>query len=206
MRIIQYPMKLRHGYCLFNCPDADDSESYGDPTYPGIRMKVIKCSGEQDIIDLFDFTTDTSNPDFEEHWRETLRGEKTLWKIVRVVITNSRIYLQFASEHFSREEARLMSETNISGMSNDEQNAFLNSLPESTDYMNLDATSLRATLQFEVPHLYDPSVDIIKVELREGYGIAVTETDGNKKRKFEIHSPIEKEDFVNYHAIVTEYM
>jgi len=115
MRMIQYSVPLKSGYCFFNCPDADDSESYGDPAYPGIRMRVIKQPDDLDIVDLFEFTTDGSNPDFEEHWRETLRGEETLWKIVRVVITNDHIYLQFASEHFCCEEARLMSEIQRDG-------------------------------------------------------------------------------------------
>lgn len=179
MRIIQYPMTLRQGYCLFNCPDADDGESYGNPVYPGIHMKVIKCSDDQDIIDMFGFMTDKGHPDFEEHWRETLRGENTLWKIVRVVINSWHIYLQFASEHFCH---------------------------DNTEFMSMDTTSLRATLQFEVSHSYDPGTDIIEVELRGQYGIAVTETDGSKKRKFEIHPPIEKEDFDNFYTIVTEYM
>ncbi len=206
MRMIQYSMPLRNGYCLFNCPDADDSESYGDPAYPGIRMRVIKQPDDRDIVDLFEFTTDSGNPDFEEHWRETLHGEETLWKIVRVVITDSRIYLQFASEHFRREEARLMSEIVSMEMGDDERNALLDSLPSDTDYMNLDAASLRATLQFEVPHPHSPGVDIVEVGLRERYGITVTEIDGNKKRKFEIHPPIKKEDFNNLHTTVTEYM
>lgn len=206
MRIIQYPMTLKHGYCLFNCPDADDSESYGDPAYPGIHMKVIKQPSGQNIVDLFEFTTDSGNPDFEKHWRETLRGEKTLWKIVRVVITYDHIYLQFASEHFHREEARLMSEIVDREMGDGEQNALLDGLPQDTDDMNLDAASLRATLQFELPHSHNLGVDIVEVELRGRYGIVVTETDGNKKRKFEIHPPIEKGDTDNFHTIVTECM
>jgi len=86
MRMIQYPMALRNGYCLFNYLDADDSESYGDPAYPGIRMRVIKQPRGQNITDLFYFMTDKNNPDFEEHFRQTLRGEKTLWKMVWVNI------------------------------------------------------------------------------------------------------------------------
>ncbi len=206
MRIVQYPITLRHGYCLFNCPDANDSESYGNPDYPGIRMRVIEQPDGQDIVDLFEFTTDSGNQDFGEHWRETLRGEETPWKIVRVVITNDRIYLQFASAHFCREEARLMSEIVDREMGDSERNALLDSLPQDMDYMNLNAASLRATLQFEVPHPHDTGVDIVEVELQERYGIVVTETDGNKKREFEIHSPIEKGDFDNLYAIVTERM
>lgn len=206
MRIIQYPITLKHGYCLFNCPNADDGESYGDPSYPGISMKVIKNSGEQDIIDLFGFMTDMGNPDFEEHWRETLCGQETLWKIVRVIITDRHIYLQFASEHFLLEEAHLISEIDTCGMNNHERSGVLDNLPEGTDYMSIDTTSMRATLQFEVPHPYDSGADIIEVELRENYGIAVTETDGNKKRKFEIYPPIEKEDIGNFYTIVTECM
>lgn len=180
MRIVQYPITLRHGYCLFNCPSATDSESYGDPFYPGIRIRIVNYSGEKDILDRFDFTTNDGSPDFEEHWLETLHGEKTPWKIVRVVITNDHIYLQFASEQYF--------------------------CKESADYMHLDTTSLRATLQFEVPHLHDPGSDMIEVELQEHNGITVTEIDGNKRRNFAIHSPMKKGDLGNFYAVVTEYM
>lgn len=209
MRIIQYPMTLRQGYCLFNCPDADNSESYGNPAYPGIRMKVIERLAEQDIIDLFRLTSDTDNSELKEHFRQTLRGEETLWKIVRVVINNRHIAIQLASKQRQDEIARLIAETefdDISKMSGDEERAFFDSLTGDMGEVSLDITSIWATLQFEVPHPDGSDTDIIEVKLEGRSGVTITENDCYKKRKFEIQPPVDKLDLFNSYAIVTEYM
>lgn len=207
MRMIQYPTTLMGGYCLFNHPDATNSEDYGSPEYPGIRMSVIEGAILSEVANAFQLAPIgmNDNPDFMEHFCQTLLGEKTSWKIVRVVIDCCSVDLQFASEHYYKERYRISGETDRSKMSNDEETEFINSLPEYIGYARLEAKALRrAVLRFEV--LLNEGCkgsNVVDVSLSQTGLVTVTEYDGHTRRTFEIQSP-QTGKYGESPAIVTE--
>lgn len=209
MRIIQYPITLIGGYNLFNYSGATDSESDGDPERPGIHMSAIEHSSLADIVSAFDLAPIdmNDNPDFIEHFHQTLLGEQTHWKIVRVIVDCYAVRLQLASEYYYKEHNQLYARTDTSQMSNEEENEFLDSLPEYIGYVNLEAEALqRVVLRFEVlPHEGCEDGNIVDVSLSSAGPVTVTEYDGNKKRIFKIRRP-QTGVYCEYPAIVTEYM
>ncbi|MEY8392568.1 hypothetical protein AALA98_14625 [Lachnospiraceae bacterium 45-W7] len=207
MRIIRCPVTLVGGYVFINDPDATSIEnSEGNLNGPGIRMSVTAHSSLAEVADTFEFVTDKGNPDFEENFRQILRGENPRWKIVRVVIDYHSVNLQFASEHYYKEHNKMFNEmADADKMTTEEENRFLDSLPEYIDYATLPTKALRAELQFEIPPCGDATGETIDVSLSptSHYGATVTEYDGNKKRVFELDSSGEYPDCSAY---VTEYM
>ncbi len=207
MRIIQYPVTLVGGYVFINDPDATSVEnSEGNPNGPGIRMSATAHSSLAEVADAFEFVTDKGNPDFEENFRQILRGENPRWKIVRVMIDCHSVDLQFASEHYYKEHNKMFNETtDTSKMTNEEENRFLDSLPEYIDYATLSTKALQVDLQFEIPPCGNAAGETIGVSLSptSHYGATVTEYDGNKKRVFELDSSGE---YPNCSAYVTEHV
>jgi hypothetical protein len=207
MRIIQYPVTLVGGYIFINDPEATNTEnSNGHPEGPGIRMSVTAHSSLADVIDAFEFVTEKGNPDFEENFRQILRGENSRWKIVRVMVDNCSVDLQFASEHYYKEHNKMFNEmANTDKMTTEEENRFLDSLPEYINYATLPTKALQVDLRFEIPSYGDTAGERIDVSLAPNshYGSTVTEYDGNKKRVFEIES---SKEYYNCSAYVTEYM
>lgn len=183
MRIILYPQELIGGYCIFNCSDATDLESYGDPEGPGISISVIK-GNLSDVANTF-MVTPTSideDTDFEECFRKVILGEQAHWKIVRVVIDGRTVRLQFASEYYYKERNH-----------------------EYMDYAELDANSLRAILRFEVPSLEGCDATIVDVSLSNTGPVEVTEYNRDKKRIFKFLRP-QPGEYYNCPTIVTECM
>lgn len=210
MRIIQYPKTLIGGYYLYNHSDVTNPENtYGHPEYPGILMNAIENVTLSEVANAFYLAPIgmDDNPDFMEHFRQTLLGEKTRWKIVRVVINCNMVSLQFASEYYYKEYYRLSNETDTSKMSNEEENEFINSLPQYIGYAEIEADTLRrAGLRFEVlPYEGRWHSDIVDVSLSQTGPITVTEYDGRMKRIFEIRKPPAGE-YCQYPAIITECM
>ena len=93
----------------------------------------------------------------------------------------------------------------ISKMTNEEENRFLDSLPEYIDYATLSTKALQVDLQFEIPPCGNAAGETIGVSLSptSHYGATVTEYDGNKKRVFELDSSGE---YPNCSAYVTEHV
>ncbi len=209
MRMIQYPTTLMGGYCLFNHPDATNSEDYGSPKYPGIRMSVIEGAILSEVANAFRLAPIgmNDNPDFMEHFRQTLLGKKTYWKIVRVVIDHYSVGLQFASEHYYKEHYRISGETDRSKMSNDGKTEFINSLPEYIGYASLEVKALRrVVLRFEVlPHEGCKGGNVVDVSLSQAGPVMATEYDGHTRRTFEIRSP-QAGKYGESPAIITEYI
>lgn len=207
MRIIRYPITLAGGYMFINDSGATSIEnSNGHPEGPGIHMSVTAHSSLTDVVDAFEFVTDKGNPDFEENFRQILRGENSRWKIVRVMVDNCSVDLQFASEHYYKEHNKILNEmAGTNKMTTEEENRFLNSLPEYIDYATLPIKALQVDLRFEIPPYGDTTGERIDVSLAPNshYGATVTEYDGNKKRVFEIKS---SKEYDNCPAYVTEYM
>lgn len=210
MRIIQYPKTLIGGYYLYNHSDITNPESDdGHPGYPGIRMSVIEGATLSEVANAFHLApiNRDDNPDFMEHFRQTLLGEGTRWKIVRVIIDYNTVNLQFASEYYDKEYCRLSTETDTSKMSNEEENKFIDSLPQYIGYAEIEADTLRQVgLRFEVLPYEDRWYnDIVDVSLSQTGPVTVTEYDGRMKRIFEIRGPLAGE-YCQYPAIVTECM
>ncbi len=210
MRIIQYPTTLIGGYSLFNHSDVTNPESdYGHPGYPGIRMSVIGHSTLAEVASAFDLVPIDmdDNPDFMNNFRQALLGEETHWKIVRVIVDYNTVRLQFASEYYYKEHYRLSDETDTSRMNNEEENKFIESLPQYIGYAEIEAKALRwVDLRFEVlPDEGCEGIDIVDVTLSQTGPVTVTEYEGRKKRIFEIRRPPAGE-YCQYPAIVTECM
>lgn len=212
MRVIQYPITLIGGYNLYNHSDVTNPGSDdGHPEYPGIRMSLIEGATLPEVANAFHLAPIgmDDNLDFIGHFRQSLLGKETRWKIVHVIISYNMVKLKFASEYYYKEYYRLSNETDTSKMSNEEENKFIDSLPQYIGYAEIEAATLRRVgLRFEVlPYPYRDRwhSDVVDVSLSQTGPVTVTEYDGRIKRIFEIQKFL-TDEYGQYPTIVTEYM
>lgn len=102
MRYSEDMMVVYDGYCyvinnetsLDNC----DSES-GNPKKAGIKMSVVRNINYdlEEFYEDFEYqVTEEENPFFEDHFRQALRGESDLWKLICVKIYHRQMWMDFA--------------------------------------------------------------------------------------------------------------
>jgi hypothetical protein len=76
----------------------------GDVFGPSIKMSVETASKDIDaFLSHFSFVDcNGENPDFLRHYKQTLRGENTLWKITSIKISHQYMWVTFYNEELYR--------------------------------------------------------------------------------------------------------
>lgn len=75
------------------CPEEGDEHS------PGIKMFVEECPNLEELFSNFCYEQcGEENPNFLQHYKRTLRGEETPWKLAVVKIRNHFLWMEFVNE------------------------------------------------------------------------------------------------------------
>ena len=105
MRLIQYTQTIQEGYCIFNTTDASYVDDHGDYDGPGIKISLTKPDEVEKVATAFHsiFGEVEKDPDFDDHYRQLLRGEDSPWKLIDVKIHNNTLNLELVHESLLNE-------------------------------------------------------------------------------------------------------
>ncbi len=204
MRTMSYTMKLTEGYTITNGAGHNYHSCENVPD-TNIRMTVEWSKGaKRDVTDLFRIEdgdcAGVLNPEFERLLPQILQGETTSWRLSRVHVYSSGIYIDFINDTLQDQKESLYAKDRY-----DEADAIPSTATiEMTLSIDEKWKTVDMTMCFEVP-LPDGSGVSTTLVRTNGYDpIEVTELNANGYRTIEFLKPVEDED--NRHEIYSDFV
>lgn len=199
MREMSYILKLTEGYTITNGAGHNYHGCENEPD-TNIRMTVKWSEGaKRNVTDLFRIDcAEALSPKFERLLPQILQGETTSWRLSRVHVYSSGIFLDFVNDTLQDQKESLYAKDKYDEAEAIPSTATMEMMLSIDEKWKTD----NMTMRFEVP-LPDGSGVSTTLVRTNGYDpIEVTELNANGYRSLEFLKPVEDEN--NQHEIYSD--